>query len=84
MKVQKEIQDDIENGCENISELFPGADTSVIMVFYFLMFWSRVMYRYGKHGEKEDNKFLISQITRMMSGDIPRDIDGVFDKEKAN
>ena len=79
-QIQTDIQDNIENGFNDISKLFPSADTSVIIIFYFLMFWSRVMARYGQHGEKHSNKFLIKMINKMMSGNVPKDMDGFFDK----
>jgi len=79
-EIQAKIQDNIEDGFNNIDKLFPDADTSTIMIFYFLMFWSRVMARYGQHGEKHSNKFLKEMINKMMSGDVPKDMDGIFDK----
>ena len=79
-EIQAKIQDDIEDGFNSINKLVPNADTSVVMIFYFLMFWSRVMARYGQHGELHSNKFLKEMINRMMSGDVPKDMDGFFDK----
>ena len=82
IKTQGEIQDNIENDMEKIHSIFPSQDMNVVVIFYFLMFWSRIMHRYGKHGEIEDNKFIIGQINRMMGGDVPPDIDGTFDTKK--
>jgi len=81
LKVQSEIQDNIEDGFEQISNLFDDPQTDTIISFYFLMFWTRVMSRYGKNGEKHDNKKLIELLTSMMNGNVPRDKDNIFGRE---
>ena len=50
MDIQAKVQDDIEDGFEEISKIFDKPETDTIIAFYFLMFWSRVMSRYGKNG----------------------------------
>jgi hypothetical protein len=81
LKIQSEIQDNIEDGFEQISNLFDDPQTDTIISFYFLMFWTRVMSRYGKNGEKHDNKKLIELLTSMMNGNVPRDKDNIFGRE---
>ena len=82
--VQTKIQDNIEEGFEEIHKIFDNSNTDTVVVFYFLMFWSRVMGRYGKNGEKHNNKNVIKLITKMMKGDLPQDVHGNFDKKLNN
>ena len=82
--IQTKIQDDIEDGFEEISKIFDKPETDKIIAFYFLMFWSRVMSRYGKNGEKHDNKQLINLLTKMMNGDLPQDKENIFDRTVNN
>tara|TARA_R100000544_G_scaffold32403_1_gene18755 strand:- start:301 stop:606 length:306 start_codon:yes stop_codon:yes gene_type:complete len=82
--IQAKIQDDIEDGFEEISKIFDKPETDKIIAFYFLMFWSRVMSRYGKNGEKHDNTLIISILTSMMNGDLPPDMDNSFDRRVNN
>ena len=82
--VQTKIQDNIEEGFKEISKIFDDSNTDAIVVFYFLMFWSRVMGHYGKNGEKHNNENVIKLITKMMEGHLPRDVYGNFDKELNN
>ena len=84
MDIQAKIQDDIEDGFEEISKIFDKPETDTIVAFYFLMFWSRVMSRYGKNGEKHDNTQVISLLTSMMKGDVPPDMDNSFDRRVNN
>ena len=83
-KVQDKIQDDVEDGFEDISKIMGSENTDSIAAFYFLMFWTRVMIRYGKNGEKNDNTQLISLLTSMMKGDVPPDVDNSFDRRVNN
>ena len=82
--IQDKVQEDIEDGFEEISKIFDKPETDTIIAFYFLMFWSRVMSRYGKNGEKHDNTQLISLLTSMMKGDVPPDMDNYFDRRINN
>ncbi len=82
--IQNKVQDDIEDGFEEISKIFDKPETDTIISFYFLMFWSRVMCRYGKNGEKKDNTQVKSLLTSMMNGDLPPDIDNCFDRRVNN
>jgi len=84
MDIQAKIQDDIEDGFEEISKIFDTPGTDKIVAFYFLMFWTRVMIRYGKNGEKHDNKQLINLLTKMMNGDLPQDKENIFDRRVNN
>tara|TARA_R100000008_G_C3453551_1_gene100608 strand:- start:163 stop:462 length:300 start_codon:yes stop_codon:yes gene_type:complete len=83
-EVQDQIQGDIEKGFEKISTLFPNPQMDQVIIFYFLMVWSRVMGRYGKNGEKHDNTFIKKMINKIMEGDMPPDINNTFAKEKNN
>ena len=83
-EVQDQIQRDIEEGFEQISTIFPNPQMDQIIVFYFLMMWSRVICRYGKNGEKHDNTFIKKMINTIMEGDMPPDINNTFAKEKNN
>ena len=83
-EVQEQVQDDIERGFEKISTLTATPQMDHVIIFYFLMMWSRVMERYGKNGEKQDNTFIKEMINRIMEGDMPPDIDNKFAKEKNN
>ena len=83
-EVQDQIQRDIEEGFEQISTIFPNPQMDQIIVFYFLMMWSRVICRYGKNGEKHDNTFIKKMINTIMSGDMPPDMNNTFAKEKNN
>ena len=83
-EVQGQIQDDIEEGFEKISTLTATPEMDHVIIFYFLMMWSRVMERYGKNGEKQDNTFIKKMINRIMEGDMPPDINNTFAKEKNN
>lgn len=83
-KVQDKIQDDVEDGFEDLSKILGSEDMNSIAAFYFLMFWTRVMIRYGKNGEKHDNKQLINLITSMMNGDLPQDKENIFDRRVNN
>ena len=83
-EVQDLIQRDIEKGFERISTLFPNPQMDQVIIFYFLMMWSRVMGRYGKNGEKNDNTFIKKMINTIMEGDMPPDINNTFAKEKNN
>ena len=82
--IQNKIQDDVEDGFEDISKILCSENTDSIAAFYFLMFWTRVMIRYGKNGEKHDNKYLINLITSMMNGDLPQDKENIFDRRVNN
>ena len=82
--IQTKIQDDIEDGFEEISKIFDEPETDIVVAFYFLMFWSRVMSRYGKNGEKHDNTQVISLIKSMMKGDVPPDMNNSFDRRVNN
>ena len=82
--IQNKIQDDVEDGFEDISKILGSENTDSIAAFYFLMFWTRVMIRYGKNGEKHDNKYLINLITSMMNGDLPQDKENIFDRRVNN
>ena len=84
MDIQAKIQDDIEDGFEEISKIFDEPETDTVITFYFLMFWTRVMQRYGKNGEKHDNTQVISLLTSMMKGDVPPDMDNSFDRRVNN
>jgi len=84
MDIQAKIQDDIEDGFEEISKIFDTPGTDKIVAFYFLMFWTRVMQRYGKNGEKKDNTQVKSLLTSMMKGDVPPDMDNSFDRRVNN
>jgi hypothetical protein len=42
------------------------------------------MIRYGKNGEKHDNKQLIDLLTKMMNGDLPQDKENIFDRRVNN
>jgi hypothetical protein len=55
-----------------------------IAAFYFLMFWTRVIVRYGKNGEKHDNKNLINLLKKMMDGNLPQDKGKIFDRRINN
>ncbi len=46
------------------------------------MFWTRVMGRYGKNGERHDNTKLVELLTSMMHGNLPKDQDNIFGREK--
>ena len=81
-KVQDKIQDDVEDGFEDISKILGSENTDSIAAFYFLMFWTRVMGRYGKNGELHDNKKLVELLTSMMHGNLPKDQDNIFGREK--
>jgi hypothetical protein len=83
-KVQDKIQDDVEDGFEDISKILGSENTDSIAAFYFLMFWTRVMIRYGKNGEKHDNKQLIDLLTKMMNGNLPQDKENIFDRRVNN
>jgi len=83
-KVQDKIQEDVEDGFEDISKILGPENTDSIAAFYFLMFWTRVMIRYGKNGEKHDNKKLITLLTNMMNGDLPEDAENIFDRRVNN
>ena len=83
-KVQDKIQDDVEDGFEDLSKILGSEDMNSIAAFYFLMFWTRVMIRYGKNGEKHDNKQLINLITSMMNGNLPQDKENIFDRRVNN
>ena len=83
-KVQDKIQEDVEDGFEDISKILGSENTDTIAAFYFLMFWTRVMLRYGKNGEKHDNKQLITLLTNMMNGDLPEDTKNIFDRRINN
>ena len=65
-------QDDIEDAFEDLAKMDKDKDMNGIAVTYFLLFWTRIMMRYGQHGEKWDNSHLIKQFNRIMSGDIPK------------
>ena len=84
MDIQAKIQDDIEDGFDEISKIFDEPETDTVITFYFLMFCTRVMHRYGKNGEKHDNTQVISSLTSMMKGDIPPDTDDYFDRRVNN
>tara|TARA_R110000787_G_scaffold248120_1_gene353684 strand:- start:309 stop:590 length:282 start_codon:yes stop_codon:yes gene_type:complete len=83
-EIQDKIQNNIEEGFDDISEIFDNAETDTVVVFYFLMFWSRIMHRYGKNGEKQDNTNVIKLINNMMGGDLPTDAEKVFDRRANN
>ena len=83
-KVQDKIQGDVEDGFEDISKILGSENTDSIAAFYFLMFWTRVMLRYGKNGEKQDNKQVINLLTNMMNGDLPEDTKNIFDRRINN
>jgi hypothetical protein len=83
-KIQDKIQDDVEDGFEELSKILGTEDMDSIAGFYFLMFWTRVMIRYGKNGEKHNNKYLINLITSMMNGDLPQDKENIFDRRVNN
>ena len=50
LEVQAKLQDDIEEGFDEIAKLFDDPQTDTVISFYFLMFWTRVMGRYGNNG----------------------------------
>ena len=71
-KIQMKVQDEIEDAFEDLAKIHKDKDMNTIAVTYFLLFWTRIMMRYGQHGEKWDNSHLIKQFNRIMSGDIPK------------
>ncbi len=71
-KIQTRVADEIENAFKDLAEIEKNKDMNSIATTYFLLFWTRIMMRYGKNGEKYSNAHIIKQINRIMSGDIPR------------
>ena len=82
LEVQAKLQEDIEEGFDEIAKLFDDPQTDTVISFYFLMFWTRVMGRYGKNGERHDNTKLVELLTSMMHGNLPKDQDNIFGREK--
>jgi len=81
-EIQEQIQKDIEVGLNKIATLIDKPKMDEVIIFYFIMVWSRVMGRYGKNGEKHDNTFIKEMINKIMNGDLPTDINNMFAKEK--
>jgi hypothetical protein len=83
-EIQDKIQGDVEEGFYDISKIIGSEDMDSIAAFYFLMFWTRVIIRYGKNGEKHDNKNLINLLKKMMDGNLPQDKGKIFDRRINN
>ena len=71
-KIQERIANEIENSFKDLQKFEKTNNMNWLVIEYFLFFWTRVMVRYGKKGEKFDNSYIIKMINKIMSGNTPR------------